>query len=110
MPTGFTIAVEVVRAGLLRSQGGARRCLICRCGGPNSLSHLAQGAREVTEGSLVILPDAAKLIFRGRSLAVQAVGNAFGVVLPMEACRFASSNQRTAYWLGPDEWMLSGRG
>ena len=39
----------------------------------NSLSHLAQGARKVPEGSLTILPDAAKLIFRGRSLAVQAV-------------------------------------
>jgi len=41
----------------------------------NSLSHLAQGARKVPEGSLTILPDAAKLIFRGRSLAVQAVEN-----------------------------------
>jgi sarcosine oxidase subunit gamma len=72
----------------------------------NSLSHLAQGALNVTEGSLAILPDAAKLIFRGRSLAVQSVGNAFGVALPTAACRFASANQRTAYWLGPDEWML----
>ena len=72
----------------------------------NSLSHLAQGALKVTEGSLAILPDAAKLIFRGRPLAVQAIGNAFGIVLPMEACRFASTNLRTAYWLGPDEWML----
>jgi sarcosine oxidase, subunit gamma len=72
----------------------------------NSLSHLAQGARKVPEGSLTILPDAAKLIFRGRSLAVQAVGNAFGIGLPMDACRFVSTNQRTAYWLGPDEWML----
>jgi len=76
----------------------------------NSLSHLAQGALKVTEGSLAILPDAAKLIFRGRPLAVQAVGNAFGVVLPMEACRFASTHQRTAYWLGPDEWMLHATG
>jgi sarcosine oxidase subunit gamma len=72
----------------------------------NSLSHLAQGARKVSEGNLAILPDAAKLIFRGRSLAVQAVGNAFGIVLPTEACRFVSSHQRTVYWLGPDEWML----
>lgn len=72
----------------------------------NSLSHLAQGALKVTEGSLSILPDATKLIFRGRSLTVKSVGDAFGVVLPTEACRFASTNQRTAYWLGPDEWML----
>jgi sarcosine oxidase, subunit gamma len=72
----------------------------------NSLSLLSQGAHRVAEGSLSILPDAAKLIFRGRPLALQAVGNAFGVVLPTEACRFVSVNQRTAYWLGPDEWML----
>jgi sarcosine oxidase subunit gamma len=72
----------------------------------NSLAYLAQSARKVAEGSLVVLPDAAKLIFRGRPLAVQAVGNAFGVGLPAEACRFASTNLRTAYWLGPDEWML----
>ena len=62
----------------------------------NSLSHLAQDALKVTEGSLAILPDAAKLIFRGRSLAVQAVGNAFGVVLPMRSLplRFGRSTHR----------------
>lgn len=74
----------------------------------NSLSHLAQGARAVAAGRLSVLPDAARLIFRGRSVAVQAVGNAFGVALPAQACRFASDGQRSAYWLGPDEWMLHG--
>ncbi len=35
-----------------------------------------------------------------------AAGAAFGVDLPQEACRFITRNNRTAYWLGPDEWLL----
>lgn len=59
---------------------------------------------------MAILPDAAKLIFRGRDAAIDAVGEAFGVTLRREACRFASRDGRTAYWLGPDEWMLQASG
>jgi sarcosine oxidase, subunit gamma len=59
---------------------------------------------------LAILPDAAKLIFRGRDAAIDAVGKAFGVAPGREACRFASQGGRTVYWLGPDEWMLQASG
>jgi sarcosine oxidase subunit gamma len=72
----------------------------------SSLSHLAQSSREIPAGRLALLPDATRLIFRGRAGAIQAAGDAFGVALPVTACRFISAGQRTAYWLGPDEWML----
>lgn len=72
----------------------------------NSLSGLGTAARAVSGASLLILPDAAKLIFRGRPAGITKVGAAFGVPLPLEACRFTAEKRRTAFWLGPDEWML----
>lgn len=76
----------------------------------NSLSALAATARPVSGASLAILPDAAKLIFRGRSVGIEKAGAAFGVSLPLEACRFSAQKSRTAFWLGPDEWMLQDTG
>lgn len=72
----------------------------------NSLSALGSTARPVFAAGLAILPDAAKLIFRGRPAAVKKAGEAFGLTLPLEACRFSAEKTRTAFWLGPDEWML----
>ena len=75
-----------------------------------SLDDLAAAARAIPAAMLALLPDAAKLVFRGRATAVDAVGPAFGVALPAEACRFATKDGRTAYWLGPDEWLLQAVG
>lgn len=72
----------------------------------NSLAQESVFARTVPLAALELLPDAAKLIFRGRSTAISAAGAAFGLALPDVACRFASNGNRSAYWLGPDEWML----
>lgn len=72
----------------------------------NSLSVLAKSARSTPAAVFTVLPDATKLIFRGRPAAIQSMGQAFGVALPVESCRFASSGDRSAFWLGPDEWML----
>ena len=33
-------------------------------------------------------------------------GAAFGVALPQTACRAATAGNRSALWLGPDEWLL----
>jgi sarcosine oxidase, subunit gamma len=52
------------------------------------------------------LPQAARFIFRGRPSAVEAAGRAFAVALPQSACRAATSGDRAALWLGPDEWLL----
>ena len=72
----------------------------------NSLSSRRSAAERSAKVELAVLPDAAKMIFRGREAAIDAVGTAFGVAPSREACRFASQGGRTVYWLGPDEWML----
>jgi sarcosine oxidase subunit gamma len=72
----------------------------------NSLGRLAASSRAIPAAKLAVLSDAAKLLFRGRPSSIDVAGQAFGIALPMEACRFATSGNRTAYWLGPDEWLL----
>jgi sarcosine oxidase subunit gamma len=51
-------------------------------------------------------PALSRFIFRGRPAAIAAVESAFGVALPQEACRAARAGDRSALWLGPDEWLL----
>lgn len=53
-----------------------------------------------------ILPPATRLAVRASHGAVAALGEAFGVALPVEACRASSNGSRAALWLGPDEWLL----
>ena len=57
---------------------------------------------------LTVTPVPATLRFnlRARGVAVEAAGRAFGVALPVEACQAAAGAERTALWLGPDEWLL----
>jgi sarcosine oxidase subunit gamma len=43
---------------------------------------------------------------RGDDAAAEIIGRTFGVALPREACRAATSGDRAALWLGPDEWLL----
>ena len=75
-----------------------------------SLDVFAAAARAIPAASLALLPDAAKLSFRGRPSTFDAAGDAFGVALPREACRFITNGHRTAFWLGPDEWLLQSVG
>ncbi len=56
--------------------------------------------------TVVRLPRLGRFIFRGRPEAVAAVGAAYGVVLPPQACRATLAGTRAALWLGPDEWLL----
>ncbi|HSI40661.1 MAG TPA: sarcosine oxidase subunit gamma family protein [Xanthobacteraceae bacterium] len=53
------------------------------------------------------LPELARLAFRGREAAIGPAGEAFGVALPRQACRFDAAGERRALWLGPDEWLLT---
>jgi sarcosine oxidase subunit gamma len=46
---------------------------------------------------------ATRFVYRG---ATEHMGDAFGVELPTQPCRAARSADRTALWLGPDEWLL----
>jgi len=72
----------------------------------SSIDQLAADARVIPAAMLTKVPEATKLAFRGRSSAIEAAGRAFGTSLPQIACRFATKGTRTAYWLGPDEWLL----
>lgn len=62
------------------------------------------GAQETA--TVVRLPRLGRFIFRGRPEAVEAVGSAYGLALPRQACRAALAGTRVALWLGPDEWLL----
>lgn len=70
------------------------------------LSALAPASRVLPAARLTALGDAARLVFRGREAAIGPAGEAFGVALPREACRFNAAGGRFAFWLGPDEWLL----
>ena len=76
----------------------------------HSLAEVLRTGRRVQSAKLEVLPDAAKLAFRGRPSAIEAAGVAFGIALPQTACRFAIKNDRAVYWLGPDEWLLQASG
>ena len=76
----------------------------------NSLASLSLGAANIPAAMLEVLPDAAKLVFRGRPASIAVAGRAFGIPLPQTACRFSTRANRAAYWLGPDEWMLQATG
>ena len=64
------------------------------------------GAIEANGLRLETLADATRLNFRGNAAAAQAMGRAFGLALPQEACRAAIAGDQAALWLGPDEWLL----
>lgn len=70
------------------------------------LAALAARSPRRATASLKALPAAARLAFRGRESAIGPAGDAFGVPLPREACRFTTNEHRSALWLGPDEWIL----
>jgi sarcosine oxidase subunit gamma len=72
----------------------------------SALTPLVAASRPCSTAELRPLAPAAKFIFRGRGRAVTTAGHAFGVVLPETACRAATTGDRAALWLGPDEWLL----
>ena len=55
--------------------------------------------------TLTQAPSATRFIQRGAE-AVSAAGAAFGIALPTTPMRAATNGTRTAFWLGPDEWLL----
>jgi len=56
--------------------------------------------------TVALLPPATRFIVRGGEKAIAALGPAFGVALPRAACRAETVGERSALWLGPDEWLL----
>jgi sarcosine oxidase subunit gamma len=55
---------------------------------------------------LTDLPSCTRLILRGRSDAIAAASAPLGFALPQQPCRAAHAGERSALWLGPDEWLI----
>jgi len=55
---------------------------------------------------LTDLPPCTRLILRGRAAAIAAVTPPLGFALPVEPCRATTVRDRSALWLGPDEWLI----
>jgi sarcosine oxidase subunit gamma len=55
---------------------------------------------------LTDLPPCTRLILRGRTAAIQAATTPLGFALPQDPCRAVSNADRSALWLGPDEWLI----
>jgi sarcosine oxidase subunit gamma len=58
------------------------------------------------EITITPLAPATRLIFRGKPAAIAAAGTAFGAPLSLTACRAVTFEDRSALWLGPDEYLL----
>lgn len=58
-----------------------------------------------TQVSLRVSPPAARFVLRGTD-ALAAAGEAIGVAIPTKPCMSATNGQLSAFWLGPDEWLL----
>jgi sarcosine oxidase subunit gamma len=51
-------------------------------------------------------PPAIRFILRGGHDAAASAGAGFGAPLPLDPLRSATAGPRSAFWLGPDEWLL----
>jgi len=58
--------------------------------------------------SIVPAPTGCRLVLRGPASAAAAAGQAFGLALPEALNTATSDGARTAFKLGPDEWLLLG--
>ena len=58
--------------------------------------------------SIVPAPTGCRLVLRGPASAASAAGQAFGLALPEALNTATSDGARTAFKLGPDEWLLLG--
>lgn len=61
---------------------------------------------DIAELSLVPAAAAARFSLRLRPAALAVAATGWGAALPVQACRAARHGERTALWLGPDEWLL----
>ncbi len=55
---------------------------------------------------LTDLPPCTRLILRGRAAAIEAATAPLGFALPIQPCRAVTVRDRSALWLGPDEWLV----
>ena len=58
--------------------------------------------------TIAAAPNGCRLVFRGPDTAATAAGQAFGLAFPDVLNTAATNGARTAFKLGPDEWLLLG--
>jgi sarcosine oxidase subunit gamma len=58
--------------------------------------------------TIAAAPNGCRLVFRGPDLAAASAGQGFGLALPEALNTAATNGARTAFKLGPDEWLLLG--
>jgi sarcosine oxidase subunit gamma len=76
-----------------------------------ALDHLELGRRPSTAGAplrLTEVPHTAKVGLRGDGAVVTAAGTALGLDLPRSVGGTVSAGGRTAFWIGPDDWIVTG--
>jgi sarcosine oxidase subunit gamma len=56
--------------------------------------------------NLSALPPMTRFVLRGGETVAEQGGLGLGLTLPRQACRSATRDERSALWLGPDEWLL----
>jgi sarcosine oxidase subunit gamma len=68
----------------------------------------AQAGREfqAKDVKLATLPPAHRISLRVPAASVEALSRAIGLALPQRPKTSASTDSRTALWLGPDEWLV----
>lgn len=76
----------------------------------NSLARIIESVARDSQVALAVLPDAAKLVFRGRPPSVAPASEAFGVELSRTVNSFSELGKRRANCVGPDEWLLVATG
>jgi sarcosine oxidase, subunit gamma len=78
------------------------------------MSSLALNSRQPLDGrisaqgpvSVAALASASRLSLRARPQSVAALSKALGLDLPTKPKTSATKGTRTAFWLGPDEWLI----
>ena len=72
------------------------------------IGHHPLAGRAFANGRVSVVPagDARRLSLRAGANAVAALSKALGVKLPVKPKTTATKHTRTAFWLGPDEWLV----
>jgi sarcosine oxidase, subunit gamma len=73
---------------------------------PKSRQPLDGRAAGSSNVSLAPAPAASRLSLRARPDAVAALSKALGIDMPVKPKTSIAKGTRTAFWLGPDEWLI----
>lgn len=70
------------------------------------LHPLYAGHSSALSVSVTLAENATRISLRAREDAIPAISKALGLILPTRPKTTASKGDRSALWLGPDEWLI----